>query len=221
MRLTNIEDWDCAERTGNHLNSYLPPKHYKYGQAHSLITHLQFLKHVIKFAVPRNRRIRMCRSFTIFSLKESYCLFKILFKTTDQMEIQFLFLHESQWKNSNLSAWFHIYCSTHVVVVDDRDVASMKWKAWDAWILTSWLFSSCWDEVMATCARSWQSWVFFWAGWLVLNGQVRIASNEMAKNADHVFLLLKWGPGIVRLDWSSWFMSSYYLDLPCFNIVVR
>ena len=42
------------------------------------------------------------------------------------MEIQFLFLHLSQWKNSNLSASFHIYCSTHVVVVDDSDVASMK-----------------------------------------------------------------------------------------------
>ena len=42
------------------------------------------------------------------------------------MEIQFLFLHLSQWKNSNLSASFHIYCSIHVVAVDDRDVASME-----------------------------------------------------------------------------------------------
>ena len=29
------------------------------------------------------------------------------------------------------------------------------------------------------------------AGWLVLNGQVRIASNETAKNVGHVFILLK------------------------------
>ena len=69
-----------------------------------------------------------------------------------------------------------------------------------------------------TCARSWQSGVLFWAGWLLFKGQVRIASNETAKNIGHVFLLLKWSPGIVRLDWSGWFMSSYYLDLPCFNM---
>ena len=50
---------------------------------------------------------------------------------------------------------------------------------------------------------------------------MRIASNETAKNVGHVFLLLKWSPGIVRLDWSGWYMSSYSLDMPSFNIVVR
>ena len=158
--------------------------------------------------------IRMCRSFTIFFSKGGYL--------TDQMEIQFLFLHLSQWKNSSLSAWFHIYCSTHVVVDDDRDVASMEVESLGSLnsLILIILDLLRWSNGR-TYARSWQSWGFVWAGWLVLNGQVRIASNETAKNVGHVFLLLRWSPGIVRLDWSGWCMSGYYLNMPCFNIVVR
>ena len=46
------------------FNSYLSPKHYKYGQVQSLKTwlNLQFLGAV---------EIRMRQSFTIFSLKEA------------------------------------------------------------------------------------------------------------------------------------------------------
>ena len=42
------------------------------------------------------------------------------------MEIQFLFLHLINRNIANLSAWFRIDCSTHVVVVNDWDVASME-----------------------------------------------------------------------------------------------
>lgn len=119
---------------------------------------------------------------------------------------------------ANLSAWFLIDCSTHVVNVDDWDHASMEVESLGS-------LNSCiliildllrWSHGR-TCARSRQSWEFPWAGWLVFNGQVRIASIETAENVGHVFLLLKWSPGIVRLDWSGWFMSSYCLDMSCFN----
>ena len=132
------------------------------------------------------------------------------------MEIQFLFLHLINRNIANLSAWFRIDCSTHVVVVNDWDVASMEVESLGS--LHSYILIILdllrWSNGR-TCARSRQSWEFPWAGWLVFNGQVRIASNETVENVGYVFLLLKWSPGIVRLDWSGWFMSSYYLDMSC------
>ena len=104
------------------------------------------------------------------------------------MEIQFLFLHLSKWKNCNLSAWFHIYCSTHVVVVDDREVASMEVESLGS--LSSYILI-CLDLLRwsngRTCARSWQSWVFFWD--LILAKTPDLVSNVEVLtdhfNSDH------------------------------------
>ena len=104
------------------------------------------------------------------------------------MEMQFLFLHLSQWKNSNLSAWFHIYCSTHVVVVDDREVASMEVESLGS--LSSYILI-CLDLLRwsngRTCVRSWQSWVFVWD--LILAKTPDLVSNVEVLtdhfNSDH------------------------------------
>ena len=172
---------------------------------------IQSLKHVIKFAVsrrPANTQVpELCN--LKYSLREP-----IKWKFSSSF-------CNGQWKNGNRSAWFHIHCSTHVVV-DDRDVVSMEEESQGSLISYGLIILDLlrWSNGR-TCTRIWQSWVFFWAGWLVLNGQVRTASNKTAEIVGHAFLLLKWSPGIVRLGWLGWFMCNYCLDMSCFNIVVR
>ena len=142
----------------------------------------------------------MCRSFTIFFSKGGYLKYSL--RQPIKWKFSSCFCTKVNGKIAIYQLDFTFIRSTHVVVVDDRDVASMEVKSLGS--LNSYILIILdllrWSNHGRTCAGSWQSWVFFWAIWLVLNGQVRIASNEMAKNVGHVFLLLKWSPGIVRLE---------------------
>ena len=81
------------------------------------------LKHVIRFEVPRNRTNSHVLELCIFSKGGDL---KYSLRQPIEWKFSSCFLHLSQWKHSNLSAWFRINCSTHVVVVDSGDAASMK-----------------------------------------------------------------------------------------------
>lgn len=163
-------------------------------------------------------KTRMCQSFAILFSKGVNLKYSLREPIKWKFSSSFC---NGQLKNSNLSAWFHIYCSTHVVV-DDRDVVSMQveslrgLKSYALIILDLLRWSNG-----RTCTRIWRIWVFFWAGWA---GGQWPGENCQQRNGWECwtwFPFAKWSPGIVRFDWIGWFMCNYCLDMSCFNIVVR